>query len=127
MNIDFRFYKQLLILTIIVSIISAGLLMTVLKEYYLNVFPFMLLFFVVITISFYEILARSLRKNPKNFSNLFMGLSAGKLLVILLVIIIYLILEKSTVISFLAGTFLLYLVFTFFEVKTLLGLVQGKE
>ena len=127
MNKDFRFYKQLLILTIIVSIISAGLFMTVLKEYYLNVFPFMLLFFVVITISFYEILARSLRKNPKNFSNLFMGLSAGKLLVILLVIIIYLILEKSTVISFLAGTFLLYLVFTFFEVKTLLGLVQGKE
>ena len=127
MNIDFRFYKQLLILTIIVSIISAGLLMTVLKEYYLNVFPFMLLFFVVITISFYEILARSLRKNPKNFSNLFMGLSGGKLLVILLVIIIYLILEKSTVIPFLAGTFLLYLVFTFFEVKTLLGLVQGKE
>lgn len=127
MNKDFRFYKLLLILTTIVCILSAGLFMTVLKEYYLNIFPFMLLFFVMITVSFYEILARSLRKNPKIFSNLFMALSAGKLLVILLVIIIYLILKKSTVIPFLAGTFLLYLVFTFFEVKTLLGLVQGKE
>ena len=58
---------------------------------------------------------------------MFMGLSAGKLFSILLLIVVYLILRRETVIQFLAGTFLLYLVFTFFEVKTLLRLVQGKE
>lgn len=127
MGKDFRFYKHLLILTTVICALSTGLFMTVLKEYYLPVFPFLLLLFIAITVSFYIILARSLKSNPKSFSNLFMGLSAGKLLLLLIVIIVYLIMRRNTVIPFLAGTFLLYLVFTFFEVKTLLGLVRGKE
>jgi len=127
MSKNHRFYKQLLILIIVICVVGAGLFLTVLKEYYLPVFPFLLMFFVAITLTFYLIIARSLKSSPKNFSNLFMGLSAGKLLLLLLVIVVYLLLQRNTVIPFLAGTFLLYLVFTFFEVKTLLGLVRGKE
>lgn len=73
------------------------------------------------------ILKGVLNKNPKSFSYMFMGLSGGKLFLMLLLIVVYLILRRETVIPFLAGTFLLYLVFTLFEVKTLLRLVKGKE
>lgn len=127
MKSNSRFYKQLSFLTLIIGIVGAILFTTFLKEYYLAVFPYLLLFFAVMTFSFHTVLVRSLSKNPKNFSLVFMGLSAGKLFLMLILIVIYLIFKRETVIPFLAGTFLLYLVFTFFEVKTLLQLVQGKE
>jgi hypothetical protein len=127
MKLNSRFYKQLLWLILVIEIFGSILFTTILKEYYLPVFPFLVLFFAVMTVSFHTILMRSLKKAPKSFSYVFMGLSGGKLLLILLLVVVYLILRRETVIPFLAGTFLLYLVFTLFEVKTLLQLVQGKE
>ncbi len=127
MNTDNRFFKQLFVLTLVIGVVGAILFITILKEYYLSIFPIMLLFFAVMTVFFHIVLVRSLKKNPQKFSYVFMGLSAGKLLLMLLAIVVYLILKRETVIPFLAGTFLLYLVFTLFEVKTLLRLVQGKE
>jgi uncharacterized membrane protein YfcA len=121
------FLKNLLILTVLVAILGALLFMTLLKEYYLDVFPFLLAFFALVTLVFHMIIERSFRKNPEKFSYVFMGLSAGKLVAILVMIVIYLIIRRETVIPFLVGTFLLYLVFTLFEVKTLLRLVQGKK
>ncbi len=126
MNKDFRFYMQLSVITVITGIIGTALFLTVLKEFYLPIFPLLLMFFALMTASFNVILTRTLKKKPNSFSYMFMGLSAGKLLLMLLLIVIYLILRRETVIPFLAGTLLLYLVFTFFEVKTLLRLVQGK-
>ena len=121
------FFRQLTILTLVIGIVATALFVTVLKEYYLPIFPFLLIFFAGITASFHSILMNTLQKRPKSFSYMFLGLSGGKLFVMLILIVVYLILRRSTVIPFLAGTFLLYLVFTFFEVKTLLRLVQGKE
>jgi len=122
-----KFLKQLILITIIVAAAGAALFVTVLRDYYLQVFPGLLLFFAAITYFSHYILLRSLNKNPQKFSVVFMGLSAGKLLTLLLMIVIYLILKRDTVIPFLAATFLLYLVYSFFEVKTLTALVQGKK
>ena len=127
MNKDFRFFLQLSVLTIIIGIVGTAFFLTVLKEYYLPIFPVLLIFFALMTASFHVILTRTLEKKPNSFSIVFMGLSAGKLFLMLLLIVVYLILRRETVISFLAGTFMLYMVFTFFEVKTLLRLVKGKE
>ena len=127
MGKEMRFIGQLSILTVVVGIAGAALFLTVLKDYYLPVFPLLLLFFAVLTAGFHLILTNSLKKKPDKFTYLFMGLSAVKLLMMLLLVVIYLILRRETVITFLAGTFLLYLVFTLFEVKTLLSLVQGKK
>ncbi len=127
MKSNLRFLKQVLMLSMIVGALGAILFMTVLKAYYLPVFPVLLVFFAAMTVFFHIVLVRSLKKSPNKFSIVFMSLSAGKLFLMLLLIVVYLILRKDTVITFLAGTFLLYLVFTLFEVKTLLRLVQGKE
>lgn len=127
MKKDKGFIGKLLILSISVGIIGALLFITVLKEYYLPVFPVMLAVFTLITLSFHLALSRILERKPEKFSYMFMGLSAGKLFLILILIIIYLLLRRETVISFLAGTFFLYVVFTFFEVKTLLRMVQGTK
>jgi len=126
MKSDYRFLKQLFLLTLGVGIVGAVLFLTLLKEYYLSVFPALLAFFAIMTLAFHLILEGSFKKNPKNFSYIFMGLSAGKLFLMLLMIVVYLIIKRDTVIPFLGGTFLLYLVFTLFEVKTLLRMVQDK-
>ena len=127
MKSNIGFIKQVLILSLILGALGAILFMTVLKAYYLPVFPILLVFFAAMTVFFHIVLVRSLKKSPNKFSIVFMGLSAGKLFLMLIMIVLYLILKRDTVIAFLAGTFLLYLVFTLFEVKTLLRLVQGKE
>lgn len=127
MKNNIRFFGQLSILTLIIALIGALLFFTFLKEYYLPVFPLLLLFFALMTAVFHIILKRSLEINPQKFSYIFMGMSAGKLFLILIIVVVYLIFQRETVVPFLGGTFLLYLVFTMFEVKTLLRLVQGKE
>ena len=127
MKRDKNFIWKLLVLTLFVGVAGASLFITVLKEYYLPVFPLMLAVFTLITLFFHITLSRTLERRPEKFSYVFMGLSAAKLFLILILIIVYLIIQRETVIYFLAGTFLLYVVFTFFEVKTLLRLVQGKK
>ena len=127
MKSDIRFLKQLSLLTLIVGLAGALLFNTILKEYYLPVFPVLLIFFALMTYIFHTVLERSFKRKPEKFTYIFMGMSAGKLFVSLLMIVIYLIFRRDTVIPFLAGTFLLYLVFTFFEVKTLLRMVQDKR
>ena len=121
------FIGKLLLLTLILGILGAALFLTVLEEYYLPVFPLMLAVFALVTLSFHTALSRTLEKKPGKFSYVFMGLSAAKLFLILILIVIYLLIRRETVISFLAGTFFLYVVFTFFEVKSLLGMVQGTK
>jgi len=127
MKPDMRFLKQLSLLILIVGAVGAVLFLTLLKEHYLPVFPALLAFFALMTFVFHNVLERSFKKNPKKFTYTFMGMSAGKLFVTLMMIVIYLIFRRDTVIPFLAGTFLLYLLFTFFEVKTLLRMVQDKQ
>ena len=121
------FVIKLLLLTIAVGVIGAALFFTVLKEYYLSVFPYLLVLFTLLTYSNHTILTKTLKDKPQKFTYVFMGVSAAKLFLMLIAIVVYLLIRRETVIPFLVGTFLLYLVFTFFEVKTLLRLVQGNE
>ncbi|MBT3242766.1 MAG: hypothetical protein HN352_06420 [Bacteroidetes bacterium] len=122
----FPYLLRLSGLTMALAIIGAALFLTVLKPWYLQVFPWMLGFMSLITLTEHYILSKSLAGRPNRFTQVFMGASALKLLLILLVMVVYLLLRKETVLPFVAGIFVLYFAFTWFEVRILLKQVQGK-
>jgi len=122
-----RYFFQLLAICVSIIALALVLFSTVLKAYYLPVFPFLLAFVVGITLLEHWSLSLSVKKNPNRFNQVFMAASALKLLSILLMMVIYLLIDKSGIISFVIGVFILYVIFTFFEVNALLKLVQQKQ
>ena len=124
----FRTYMfRLLALTIVIGILGAALFLSVLKPYYIPIFPWMLGLMAIITLIEHLIMTKSLSGRPNHFSQSFMIASALKLLLILVVMVIYLLIKKEYVIPFVAGIFVLYVFYSWFEVRILLKLVQGKH
>ena len=124
------------LLPYLLSLFGIGLVLTLailalnqteLSSYYQPVFPWMPLMFVFITACEHLIIYRTIKINPKRFSQTFMIASFFKLLLILLVTVIYLLVDKTQVIAFVILLFVNYLVFTSYEVKALLRLVKGSN
>ena len=109
---------------LVLSIAILALNHTELSIYYQPVFPWMPLIFAILTATEHYIIFNTIKKNPKRFSQTFMIASFFKLLLILLVTVIYLLIDKSQVIAFVIILFINYLVFTSYEVKALLRLVN---
>ena len=122
-----KYFFNLIALILSVGVVATVLFLTVLKQYYLPVFPWVLAFVAVITIAEHYIMVKSLSGRPNRFSQSFMGASAAKLFLILIVMVIYLLIRKEDVIPFVAVVFTLYVIFTWFEVRVLLKLVQEKH
>ncbi len=122
-----RYLLQLTGITFLIALVSTILFLTVLQAYYLPVFPFLLAAVALITLIEHRILTQTLTRKPKRFNQAFMAASAGKLFALLLVMVVYLIVDKEQVISFVIAVFLLYVIYTWYEVKVLLKLVQGKQ
>ncbi len=122
-----KYLLSLLIVCLSVGVVGAVIFLTVLKQYYLPVFPWILAFMAAITLAEHYIMTKSLSGRPNRFSQSFMGVSAAKLFLILIVMVIYLLVRKEDVISFVAVIFVLYVIFTWFEVRVLLKLVKEKH
>lgn len=97
---------------------------TSLSQYYLDIHLWLPWIFVAITAAEHRILYQTVSRNPNRFSQAFMAASSIKLLLILSVTVIYLLIDKSGVLAFVAVLFVNYVIFTIFEVKALLNLVK---
>jgi hypothetical protein len=76
-------------------------------------------FMVIITILFHYLLARAAEKSPAAFVRAFMGATAGKLFLFMIILVGYGLLNQETAIPFILNFFILYLAFTVFEVGVL--------
>lgn len=87
--------------------------------YYLPVFPLMFLLVAGITFSIFWLLVQKL-KRPQRFTTLFTLATTIKLFAFLIFMVVYLLLNRSEAAVFLITFFLLYLIFSIYEVVVLL-------
>ncbi len=117
MNSDIRrFLFRLIALTCLLFLTSMIIFRFILKDYYLPVFPYMmLLFFIVTAIThIYQIVL--IKKNIAKFARSNMLSTTFKLLIYSGFSIIYLAINSEKAIPFIIFLFLLYLIYTIFEV-----------
>lgn len=82
--------------------------------------PVMIPFFIIITIGVYYLMLKASDNKFSRFVNSFMILTLGKILFFSVIIVVYVLLNRADALSFILTFFILYLVFTIFEITAFL-------
>lgn len=123
-NLYIIFLKKLLVFTIIVALV--GFIFTILlpANYITPTLPFLYVFFFAATLVVHYILLKVSEKRTPGFINMFMLVTFGKLIFFLTIILVYALLNRDDAVPFIVAFFILYVVFTVFEVT--LSLLHSK-
>lgn len=122
-----KFIITELVFTSSISILAFVLFQTVLREYYIPVFWMQLGFIAILTgIMHYSILQIN-EKGAAKFSTKFMTLSGVKMMLYLVLITAYVFLYTSTAKFFLISFFILYALYTAFEVILIVKYLKANK
>jgi amino acid transporter len=119
------FFGQIMLLTIALAVISLAAFNFVPDTYKSQTWPFVLLFFVLTNSILYFFYLRIHSRKVSSFANFFMITTSAKLIFYLIVIVVYLYFNRDEAVPFLLSFFLYYLVYTFFEVKSIMKLQRA--
>ena len=120
-----KYIKRLTIYSVIIALISFFVSALTPATYRTPTLPYLLLFFFIITGLTGFIILIFANKKFNKFVNIFMLATAGKLLLYLFIIIIYLFfINRKDAIGFISSFFIYYLLFTVFETIQILVLTK---
>ena len=122
-----KFLKKIILFFVIITLIAAVLFLSVLKEYYMPIYLYSLIFCFAVTVLFHYILLKSLDERINRFSNKYMLLTVAKLFLYLLFVVIYLYFVKIHIMWFVFVFLILYALFSVFEVLTILSVLKRKQ
>jgi hypothetical protein len=122
-----NFIIKLSLFTLTISIIAAFLYIFILRKYYITIFPFLIIFFFLINLVFHLLLIKASKERMAKFSSQFMLSMSLKLFLYIIFITIYLYLYSDNAVLFIANFSILYLVFTVFEISSLLSDLKENE
>ncbi len=110
-----RIFLALLIVSFLVFAIGAYLAKSFLAEFYLPVFPWMILYFFVINASAHFFKLKATEGKPGSFPRKLMAINGIRIFVYLIFITIYLFLNRDNAKAFLVGFLSLYFVYFIFD------------
>lgn len=112
----FRYLKNVIVFTALLSFIAGILSFTLPKEYFAPQIWLILVYFLVISILFYSILLRQQKGDPKKYIRAFLAGTTIRLFVHLIALIVFAALNRDKAIPVIIVFFSCYLLFTIFEV-----------
>ena len=110
------FLKKIFYLCLSISGMAILLYQSVLKGYYLSIFPLQFAVVILVTVISHLRLMTSVEQNAQRFITTFLSVMSAKLFIYLFFILICLLVDRSNAINFVVTFLLLYLIFTIFEV-----------
>ena len=119
-----KFIKRGIIIFLILFITGFFLFITILKEYFSFSFPVLLLVIFLITILFHRYLISSAGETNRKFPSKFLGATGIKMGLYMILIIIYVVLDRENAAPFLLVFMIVYLIFTIFEVVSILDYLK---
>ena len=110
------FLQKVFYLCLSISGMALLLYQSILKGYYLSIFPLQFAVVILVTVVSHLRLMTSVEQNARRFSTTFLSVMSAKLFIYLFFILICLLIDRSNAINFVVTFLLLYLIFTIFEV-----------
>ncbi len=111
-----RFTRALIFFSIIMTLISLSAMYVLPANYITPMLPYMLIFFLIISLAVYYFIEKAVTKRFSLFTNYFMIATMLKILIYLTIIILYAFTNKNDAVSFILTFFLFYVSYTTFEV-----------
>ncbi len=122
-----KFLFRIILLSLILTVVGTAIFMTIAKNLYFKAFPFLIILYLVVSVSVHSILLRSLDKSPLRFNSSFMLSFMLKLFIYAIFVGIVLFLDKTNKYSFIIATLFMYIIYTVFDVKSILNEVKNKQ
>lgn len=122
-----KYLKSLTTISGILIFLSIIAFAFIFQESYLHIIPISFLFVILTSIFFHIRVKKGIKKSQAKFNAAFLGATAIKLLLNLAFIIVYLILYRENLIVFISYFMILYFVFLFFDVKTILDEIKYQK
>ena len=119
-----KFIIYSFILTGIIALTGLLAFTTFLSKYYLSVFPWLLLFFFFINIIVHSLLVNSSEKKKIKFETAFLLSFFIKFFGYIIFMIVYVSNHKENSIIFVAGLFFLYIIYTSFEIRSIISFLK---
>jgi hypothetical protein len=115
------FYKRIILLSAIIEVIAISMYFLLPSRIFSPAAPFLVLFFFAITTVLYYLMLKLTDDRFSRFVNMFMILTFVKLFVYIIIIIVYSLLNKRDVFPFVITFFILYIIYTLFEIISFLN------
>lgn len=117
MNSERRvFFKKALLFCLVLIGLSLILFCSVLKDYYLKIYPLQFGLITLVTVFSHLKLLNAFQLNVRKFNTTFLAIMSIKLFIYLIFILICLLVDHTRAINFVVTFLILYLLFTIFEV-----------
>ncbi|HNS17731.1 MAG TPA: hypothetical protein PKH94_10615 [Bacteroidales bacterium] len=115
-----RFVARLTVFTLILGLMTWLAFFLLPKGSASVTVPFQFVFFYTVTLCVHYVLLKAARKSPGSFVTRFMVVSFLKLLLYVIVLVIYLLLNKGDALRFTVPYLMLYVLFSSFEIYSFL-------
>jgi len=122
-----QFLIKSILLTVTLLIVGWILYSIFFQAYYLKVLPGLVLFFFVVTNLVHAYLLKIAEKSGLRFTSQYTAVSFLKMLLYLVVAVIYILIDKDNIKSFIVAFLILYVVYTVFEIIEYLKVVRQKN
>lgn len=119
-----QFLIKIFVLSLIIYGISALLFTTILKAYCLASFPYLILLIACVTAIGHLWVVKASKQNTMKFSTAYMAVVTLKLMIYLLVMLFFLLYNRSQTIPFVLTFIVFYSLFTIFEVVEILRILK---
>lgn len=124
MNEQFTVYlKKILLLTAITAIIILLAFLAIPTRLSIAL-PFLLAFFLGISIISFKILQKKAVEEPRRFITGFLAHTVIRMMIYMVILVTYVLLYRNDAVNFIIGFFILYIIFTFFEVIQFIALTK---
>lgn len=128
MNADLkRFIAKTVVLSAVIALIGWLVFSLFIPQYYLPIFPYALVFFLIIAIAVHAYQLRLARTNMAKFTRSNMLVTFFKLVVYSVFAVVYIANDSENALAFVIALFFLYLVFSFVEVSEITRIAKRKN
>ena len=122
-----HFLKSFFIFCIALAIPVFYISFCVVNPLFSHTIPIQFIFFILVTGILHYFFIKNLEKKPQQFVTAFLGLTGLKLFLYLMVIVVYFLTNKKDAVAFILSFLFFYLVFTAFEIYSLLKSSNARE
>ncbi len=110
------FLTKVLIFCLLLAGISLLLFLTILKQYYLKIYPVQVALIAIVTVFSHLRLMNAVNSNVRRFNTTFLSMMTIKLFVYFAFLLGCLFIDRSNAVDFIVTFLILYFCFTIFEV-----------
>lgn len=115
-----NFTRGFTVFSVLILLVSLAIYLWLPKIHITPVYPYVVLFFYGITIIIFRVLDKTKKERISKFTNTYLLVNFGKLIFFSVIIFVYAFFNHSDAIPFIITFFVYYLLFSFYEIFSLL-------